>query len=464
MRKFKLKGLTIMAVLLVTVWPSIAQNQDVGMINHFNLEECVAYALEHNNNLKNAALDREIADKKVGETLADGLPQISGSLDLGYNYKVPTTQLPAILIPEEFRDPNTPVDGFVPVNFSTKYNGNASVNLEQMIFNGSYFVGLRAARTFTELSRKQEIKTKIEIIELVTKAYYLGLVTKSRLELVDRNYSRLDSLLSETKVLNENGFVEKIDVSRVQVQWNNIKVEKDYSHEILKQSMDLLKYYMGMDLNEELELAEDMNEIEFGLVDQAIIDDFEINDRIEISQLETEKNLVKLDIKNTNVKYLPELNLYGSLGANAGTESSSELLGFSKDPWFGLGTIGARLNLPIFDGFRKSNQIQQKKIQYKQLENSFEELKNTINGEQRLARLNYRQNLDRMKFQKENMELAEEVYKVTKIKYEEGLGSNLEVLDADADYKAAQVGYYDALFDAISSKIDLEKAYGVLLK
>lgn len=431
----------------------------------FSLQECINYALAHNKEVINANLDREIAEAAVREILSDGLPQINATLDLAYNYKVPTTQLPAILIPDEFREPGTPSTGFVPVNFSTAYNGNAAISVEQMIFNGSYFVGLQAAKSYTDLSEKKHIKSKIDVIEAVSKAYYTVLVNQERIALVNKNFDRLDSLLANTKAMYENGFAEKIDVSRIQVQFNNIKVEKKNIEKVVALSKALLQYQMGMPSQaEELELADKLEDVDFKEIRSDLGNEFQYSDRIEYSQLKVNRDLLDLDIKNTRVQYLPKISFYGSLGANAGTENSDDLLSFRKDPWFGLGLVGLRVNLPIFDGFRKSNIIQQKKVQVEQIDNNFEQLKSNIDLEIREARVSYETAIDNMAAQEENMKLADEVYNVSRIKYEEGVGSNIEVLEADADYKQAQINYYNALFDALIAKVTLEKAYGELLQ
>ena len=427
----------------------------------YDLQQRIDYALKNNVNVINAGLDQQMADAQVRQTMADGLPQINGNIDLAYNFKVPTSFLPAILIPEEFRDPSTPPDGFVPVNFSTKYTGAANISAQQMIFNGSYFVGLQAARTFTQLSYKKKIQTEIEVIEVVTKAYYNLLIMKEREELVDRNYARLDSLLNETQIMFDNGFAEKIDINRVKVQFNNISVQKQNFDNMLALSNDLLKFQMGMPLSAELQVTGTINDIDFRGIEEQIANEFNYDDRIEYQQLETNRDLVDLDIKNTRVQYLPRFDAYGTLGATSGAQSTSELFDV-QDNWFELGVVGLKMNLPIFDGFRKSNMIQQKKIQRQQIDNSFEQMKNAIDLEIRQGITSYESAVDNMVVQKENMELAEEVYRVAKIKYEEGVGSNIEITNADADYKEAQTNYYDALYAALVAKVDLEKAYGKL--
>ncbi|MEQ8926282.1 MAG: TolC family protein [Fulvivirga sp.] len=461
--------ITVFALVLST-FNIRAQNKNEVM--NLSLQECIDYALANNATIKNAKLDREIADRQVKQTIADGLPQINGNIDLAYNFNIQTTPIPDFISPSVYgvlfqesvipqRDLGDPQ--VFPAQFGTKYSGSATLSLEQMIFNGSYFVGLQAARTFTELSRKDHIKSEIDIVEAVTKAYYSVMVTQERQELVNKNYYRLDSLLKETSALYDNGFAEKIDVNRVKVQFNNIKVEFDNFQRTLDLTKAILKFQMGMPQDQPVNVPMKLKDVQFDLITEDEFSDFNYGNRIEYSQLQTNKDLVELDAKNTRVQYLPSIDLYGRIGATSGAQATSDLFNFN-DNWFELGVVGVRMNLPIFDGFRKHNIIQQKKIQAEQIDNSFVQLKNSIDLEIKQSSINYDRSVDNMVLQKENMELAEEVYNVSKIKYQEGVGSSIEVTNADADYKEAQTNYYDALYSALIAKVELEKAYGQLNK
>ncbi len=421
----------------------------------YSLEDCIRYALDNNQQIKNASLGFTASKHKVGEILADGLPQINASADLGYNFKVPTSFIPAEFFGGE---PGT----FAPVQFSPAYNGTASIGLNQMIFDGSYFVGLKASRTYTELSRKEKIRTEIEVVADVSKAYYLALINLDRLALIEKNYARLDSLYRDTQIMYDNGFAEKIDVSRVKVQVNNMAVEKNNFANAVELSYSILKFQMGMDVNTPIALKDKIEDIRFEALQDNYGNDFTYDDRIEMSILKTNFDLVSLDIKNTQVRYMPKLDLYGRLGASTGAGTTSDLFNFS-DRWFGFGIVGLQLNVPVFDGLRKSRQIQQKRVQADQIENSQDMMRKNIDLEIQTARTNLKKSVDNLVAQQENMELAESVYNVTKIKYGEGIGSNIEVIEGDAAYKQAQSNYYSALFDALVAKIELEKAYGKLI-
>lgn len=468
-----LKTTAIITLLLTVMSSGVVRAQNMPADSSFTLEEAIAYALKNNQQMLNAGIEREIAQKNVKEVISDGLPQINGNLDMSYNPKIRTTFIPdfispavyGILIEQELVTPDTEIPDSppIPAAFGTTYAGSATVSLSQMVFDGSYFVGLQAAKTYTELSRKEQISTEIEVIEMVTKAYYSTLVNMEREELIEKNYQRLDTLLRETQILYENGFAEKIDVSRIKVQFNNITVQRKNISTTVEVSKALLKFQMGLSPQVPITLEDRIDDMVFQPVPQEIYAGFDYENRIEFSQLQTNKELNFLDTKNIRMQYVPKIDLYGTIGAVAGTNNSSDVFDF-KNTWFDFSQVGLRLDLPIFDGFRKSNQIQQRKLQGLQLENSTQQLKNNIDYEIRQAAASYTLAVDNMNAQKENMELAQEVYDVSKIKYEEGVGSSIEVTTADADYKEAQTNYYNALFDALIAKVELEKAYGVLNK
>lgn len=444
--------INIVLILLLLVGGAVTA-QDEGPLS-LSLQECIDYALEHNQQIINAAYEKEIAETQVGETLSRGLPQVNVGAGINYNFEPQKSLLPATML-----DPNAPEGAEVEFSFQQKYDGNIALSVRQLIFDGSFFVGLQASRTYKELSTKEHIKTQIDVIEAVSKAYYNTLVTEERFALLDVNYARLDSLLSDTEAMYENGFAEKIDVSRLKVQYNNLKVQVENAEKLLDLSRDLLKYQMGMPISSQLSLTDKLEEVEFAQYGED--SDFNYTQRIEYSQLQTNMALANLDMKNNRVQYIPTLYAQLNYGYNTQTSVSSEL--FEANRWLNFGAAGLALNIPIFDGFLKSNRIQKNKLQIKQLEQSFALMENTIDLQISQAKINMKNALDQMKAQKENMELAEEIYNVTKIKYQEGVGANLEVVEADADYKEAQTNYYNALYDALVAKVELDKAQGTLL-
>ena len=422
-----------------------------GQSSAFSLRQSLDYALANNQNLLNARIERDISETVVKETLSRGLPQITANSGVAKN----------LIIPEvPFTNPITNEE--TTIAFQRRYNGNALVNLEQMIFDGSFFVGLEAARTFRQLAEKDQIKTEIDVIEAVTKAYFGVLIAQERLELVDKNFNRLDSLLRETQILYNNGFAEQIDISRVKVQYNNIRTQQTNLKQFEEMSKYLLQFQMGMSVGSYMVLTDDLGSLELEL-DNTSSANFNYADRIEYSQLQTNEALAQLDLKNNKVKYIPTINAFINYGGNMFADNTSDLFNLGRS-WIPNSAYGVNISIPIFDGFYKSSLIQKNRLQIKQIENQFSLLENNIELEIRDKRSQLINSMERLKTEKENMELGMEVFRVTRIKYQEGVGSNLEVIEAETSYKEAETNYYVALYDALIAKVELEKAIGVLNK
>lgn len=443
------KLLTVLTLILLQV-------SQVGFAQEktsFSLDEAIQYALQNNQTAQNAKLEMEIAERQVDEIVSTGLPQVNASADLTYNYKIQEMVLPATTF-----DPSADPNATVAAEFGIDYTSNIGVSLTQMIFDGSFFVGLEAAKTFTELSKKDHLKNNIDIAEAVSKAYYGVLVNRERLELIESNYARVDSLLRDTELLYKNGMSEKIDVSRVKVQYNNLKVEKNNYQAVVDLAESLLKFQMGISPSASIELTDHIQDVDF--FDYGQVQGFSYDQRIEYAQLNVRKDLNELDIRNVRAGYYPKLNLVANYGRNTG---NTDFGGVFTDQWFGMGAVGLKFSMPIFDGMMKRRQVQQRVLAGEQIRNQFELLENNIDVEIEQSTANYNKQIENIEAQRENMDLAKEVYDVAKTKYQEGVGSNLEVIEADRDYKEAQTNYYNAVYDALISKVALQKAYGVLL-
>ncbi|MCR9015376.1 TolC family protein [Aquiflexum gelatinilyticum] len=419
------------------------------------LEESLRYALENNVDAKNAQLETMIAKAQIVERRSAGLPQITGSYDITHN-----AAIPIVFVPNEggFQQPDIDSD-VLPLRFGVNYSSALVVQLNQMIFDGSYFVGLKAARTYKMLTEFDKEKSEIDVKETIKKAYFSVLVNEQRSRLIGANLGRLDTLLKETQALFEAGFSEKIDVSRIRVQRNNLLTEMDRVNAARDISVQLLKLQMGLPMEFDIELAESLSDLNSPQEINELFA-FEGTRRVEMDQINTNIDLVGLDIKYTTSQYIPNLDFFGTYQRNAAAQSTGLI--WENDRWFTGAFIGLRLSIPIFDGLLKSSQIQQKRAQLSQLENQKLFLESNIEVEKFQARTNLENNIQALKVQQENRELAMEVFRMAKIKYDEGVGSNLEVVEADSALKDAETNYFSALYDALIAKVDLEKALGLL--
>ncbi|WP_031528285.1 TolC family protein [Dyadobacter crusticola] len=443
-------SLALLAVLLS--FASI-RAQDGG----YSLKQAVDYAIKNNLNIKNAQLDAVSAEARIGEIRAAGLPQVSANFNITDNLIIQRFFLP----PGEFGGPSVPTNAEpVAIEFGVKYLGTASATLNQLIFNGSYFIGLKAAATYRELAQKSTTSSRVQVAEAVTKAYYSAQVAEERAKLLDLNISRVDSLMRETKVMNESGFVELLDVNRLEVQINNLQTERQKVQNLIELSYALLKYQMGMPANEAIKLIDDINAVNIDSLKSSFSGtELNYSNRIEYSLLDTQEKLAGLDIRNVRAGYLPSVSLNASYGHNNGQSTFANLF---STRWFNNALVALNVNIPIFDGFTKKYQLEQRKIALDKIKNSQSLLKQSIDLETNQATINIKNAFATLETQKRNLTLAEEIVRVSKIKYKEGVGSNIEVINAESSLKEAQTNYFTALYDLMIAKVDLSRARGEL--
>lgn len=443
----KYKYLTLL-LCLFSIIDARAQLTDT--VAHFSLQEAIDYAQRNQSSIQNAKIDEEIAANTVKQTVGIGLPQVSGNLNFNDFLKVPTNLLPG----EFFGQPGTQV----PVQFGVKYQSSFGLELNQLLFDGTYLVGLQASKTYRELSSKSLKRSRIETAVAVSKAYYSVLVSNEQLSLLDANLLRLKKTLNDTKALYANGFVEKIDVDRLTVLNNNLETERENVIRLLDLNVNLLKFQMGMSIQSKLTLKDSIAGLQV-VQAFAVSDTSAYKNRIEYSLLETQKKLNELDLKRYKSQFLPSLSAFGSTSQSLQSNNFGTLF----DRSFPTTVIGFRLAVPIISGGIKLYQVRNAKLEILKTQNNLVNLKNGIGLEVEQAQTTYRNGLKSLENQNRNMELAQEVLRVTKIKYEQGVGSSIEVTTAETSLKEAQNNYINALYDLLINKVNMDKALGKIV-
>ena len=439
----------LLILLILTSFNLKSQSQKL------SLSECIDLAIENNENLKNSILEEKISKALSNEYLSIGFPQINFDGGIKYNHEVPKSLLDI----SRFM-PGVPEGTEQEVQFGQAYDGRVDLFVNQMIFNGSYFVGLSAAKELVKLSEKMTERNVIDIYESVSKAYYTTLNTKSRVDLVDSNIDRLDALLKQTKSLYENGFVEKLDLDRIQVSFNNLKSEKIKADRLYDLSLAVLKFQIGVSVDKKIELIEEFNE-ELVTAFTFDLNEFDYSKRIEYSILQTDKNLKFYELKNNRSQYLPQVYANYNYGYN--TSASQSNIFFESDRWKKFGTFGLQVIVPIFDGFLKRSRINQSKFKIEQVENQMLFLERSINLQINQSLAAYQNSKESLKIASENLVLAQDVYFASEKKYAQGVGSNLELIDSNNSLKIAQNQYYNSLYESIISIIDIKKTLGILM-
>jgi outer membrane protein TolC len=427
-----------------------AKAQLTDSLANFSLKEAIDYAQNHQSSILNASIDEEIAKNTVKQTIGIGLPQLNGNVNFQDFLKIPTNLLPG----EIFGKPGTQI----PAQFGVQYQSSFGLELNQLLFDGSYLVGLQASKTYKELSNKNLKRSRIETAVGVTKAYYSVLVSNEQLSLLDANMDRLKKSLNDTKALLANGFVEKIDVDRLTVLNNNLETERGNVIRLLELNVNLLKFQMGMNIQFKLVLKDSIGslQVEESL---AVKDTSAYQNRIEYSLLETQKKLNELDLKRYKSLFLPSLSAFGNTSRSLQSNDFLNLL----DRSFPATIIGFRLSVPLISGGVKTYQVRNAKLEVLKTENNLVNLRNGINLEVEQAQTVYRNGLKSLDNQKRNMELAKEVLRVTKIKYEQGVGSSIEVTTAETSLKESQNNYINALYDLLINKVNVDRALGKII-
>ncbi|CAN5287015.1 TolC family protein [soil metagenome] len=430
-----------------------AQQTDTSSYN-YSLQQSVDFALQHNTNLQNAQLDMVAANNKVKEIVGSGLPQISASGQIQDFLQIPTS-----FIPGEFF--GGPAGSYIPVKFGTKYNATVGFSATQLVYSGSYIVGLQASKLYQDLAGKNADRTKIETEADVTKAYYTVLVNNEKKKLLAANLENVQKLKEDTKAYYDNGFVEKLDLDRITVTYNNLATEVANINRLLDLSVVLLKYQMGMDQSANLSLTDKIENIVF--TPEAIQDGkFDYNKRVEYQLYDMQLQGKNLSLRAERFGYTPTIALFGSMNAQA-SRTKFDIFKIGE-PWYPIAVVGIQVNVPIFDGLQRHYRVSQAKVGILQAENNLVFMQRTIDMQRAVAKVNLQNSTASLESQKENMDLAESVFEVSKKKFNQGLGSNLEIINAQTALKEAQTNYFNALFDAVIAKVEYDKSNGVFTK
>jgi outer membrane protein len=420
-------------------------------IHMFTAQQAAEYAMKNNVQVKNALLDIQLQDQTNRDYTSAALPQVNGNGSFTYNAKIPVSLVPG----DFFGQPGT----FIPVKFGVKYNALGGLTLDQLLFDGQVFVGLQARQTAIDWTVKNAEVTEEMIRANIYKIYYQLVASRTQIQLLDANITRLEKLLHDTREIYKNGFAEKLDVDRISVQLANVQSEKVKALNQINNGFLGLKLLMGMPIKDSLELTEEVtyDRVKEGLMDGSA---FNYADRKEYQYVELGIKLNEYNVRRYKLSKYPTLRLTGYYNKNA---QQNEFTFFKNTPdkiWYPASAFTLSMNIPIFHGFSTNAKIASAKLDLQKSMNQREYLKLQIENEIETAKNNFQTAITTLDFQKQNMDLAENVYNQTKKKYEAGTGDQIEIITAETDLRTAQTNYIRAMYDAIIAKVDYLKAIG----
>ena len=414
-----------------------------------SLDQALEMALRKNTTMLNAALDIDYAETQVNELKAQGLPQVSGSADFSHTFKIPTQIIPGDFVGQ----PGT----MIATQFGVPFNVNVGVGASQLLFDGTFFLGLKAASEFVNISKLSASASEIDIKEGVTKAYYMALISQQNIGQLNTSLANIKKLQSETEQLYKAGFAEKLDVDRLTLSVSNLEININKLQNQAKLAKQLLLNTIGVDVNQELTLT---SKIPGEPTSDSYAAVFNPENRIEIKLIDQQQELNQLNLKRYKMGYFP--SIYGNFSYGSSTFASDGKFGELGDDWYGNGRYAVSLNVPIFDGLYKKAKMDQAKIDIKKTENTKQQALLGMNLQVSQAKTNYLNALKTIELQKKSQDLAESIFNTTKIKFKEGIGSSFEMINAESELTQANTNYLIALYELNVARIDLNKALGIL--
>lgn len=425
-------------------WMLTAQAQEPVQLS---LDQARTYAEKHNFELRNAEIDVQAAAYKVKETIATGLPQVSASVRYMDNIGLPVQLIPG----DFFGQPGEQIE----VQFGTKYSGSAGASVNQLLFNGSYLVGLQASKAYLRQSQKELLKNKIEVNQSVSEAYFMVLATKEGIAIIDSTLAITQKLADQTKIIVENGFAEETELDQLLLLISDLMVSRSNSLNQLDITTEYLRYLLGLDDNQNIELTEDFQELTAKLVGQGLLNQqFEKGANIDFQILQNQKELALLQVKLEQSAYLPNLSAF----LNYDTQAQRQNWDFfdSKGKWYSSSVWGVTMNIPIFSSGERRSKVKQAKLQFEKTLVAEEMVSNNLSLQYKTTRSDLENALENYQFTMQNKEIAEKIFRRTGIKYSEGLAASLDLLNTQNQFLSAQSQYINATLNMLNKAVALE--------
>ncbi|MEO0626538.1 MAG: TolC family protein [Bacteroidota bacterium] len=421
-----------------------AQETNTGTMS---LEGAINYALDNSNVIANARLGLQDAELLIKERLSTGLPNINAGLNFQHYLQVPVQA-----IPPEFLPPGT--EGPTEVSFLLKNNFTADIGLQTMVFDGSFFVGLRAAREARNYAQLQLDTEARQVKNQVVDAYLPVLLISENLNVLDRNIENLRTLFNETSALYESGFVELLDVDRLRLSLDNLQTERENLEQQRENVLRALKLSMNYPMDQPLVVEDELDLISVAVEDEDLRGSIPFAQRPELLLLDRAIALQDLNTELQRSAYLP------SVYANAGYQYQYQGNTLSDGFWAPTGVIGLNVNIPIYDFGGRRARVQRAQIERDNVFNQRKDLQNLITLEVTNARNSYLTAQRTLEARVRSLELAQRIYDTTQIKYREGVGSSLEVVQAEQALYEAQANELNATYELLVAKETLYQALG----
>jgi len=443
-----MKQKLILTLLFVSLF---LKAQDKKETYSFTLQQAIDHAIENNYSSINAKRDIEAAKQKKWETTASGLPQITSNLQYLNNLDFQVQGVSGNAF-----NPGGDPDEISTIAFGTKHSANASATLNQLIFDGSYIVGLQSAKVYLQISQNAKEKTDLEIKEIVTNAYGNVLLARESVLILEKNKTTLEKTLFETSETFKNGLTEEENVEQLQITLTQLKSSLSNAQKRSEIALNLLKISMGIDINNDVTLTEKLDDLALKNVDLAVLaEEFNSQNSIDYKIQQNNEESKRLLLKLERFRALPTVGAQLNYGAN--TFSNEFDIISTQQKWYNYSNFGVNVSLPIFSSFRDRARTQQAKIAFEQAKTQLTETEQRLKLQFQQAKTDYEYSIEQYSASKSNLKLAERIEGKQQIKFKEGLSTSFEFTEAQRQLYTAQQDYLQAMIDVLNKKATLDK-------
>ncbi|MFM6934103.1 MAG: TolC family protein [Flavobacteriales bacterium] len=434
---------SLLLIIIGLVSPAFFAQQGTS----FTLQEAVVYGVAHQVGIQKSKLELAKNEQKFNEALALYLPQVRASGGVNNNLKLATNIIPGAVFGQPGQN--------VAVKFGTKYTVNGFIDASQVIYDQSLITGLSANKELQTMTQLTVNKSEEQVIFDVAMAYYNVQLIGLQKEIVAVNVQKLDSLLKITKVQLDLGFAKQLDYDKLKVNRTNLETELANIELNYQQQLVYLKYVMAYPLDDVIQLT---TNVENEKVASSISSKMDVTNNLDFQLLMAQRRMTNINISQLKMSYLPSF----SLGFRYGYQAQRNQLDFlsSATTWYPNSVLSINMNVPIFDGLTKHAKIQQLNIQQKQSLLDEEQLKNTLNFQMKNMETKLQVSLGALETQRNNLQLAEEIYQTTTVQYQSGFISTAELLNAETSLKEAQTNYLRSIAQIRLAELEALKAAG----
>ena len=419
----------------------------------FDLVSAEKYAVEHNFNVKNQQIEIEKADKKVWETIAIGLPQIKAEGQLQDMIDIPTSVVDATLF-----NPLAPPGTVMEFRMGQQYSATGSVSVNQLIFDGSYIVGLQFSKFYKKIAQTNLEKTTVEVKAMVREAYYNVLIAQKNMSIMDSIEWSTKEMWEKTKIFYDNGFVLKEDVDQLELAYNRIKQNKINAANQYEIAKNLLKLQMGYDLNQPIEVTQTLDDVvEAILANNPALQKFNVSQNYNYIMLDQQMTLDQYAVKNEKAKYYPSVGAFFTHSQNA-YRNEFDFFDGNKS-WYPTTVLGVGVTVPITSSGQRLMKVKQAELKVDQDYNTLQQTEQNLEFQALNLKAQFNNAYEMMLIEKQNVELAKSLYKKSLIKKQDGVVNSLNVTQMQNQLLQAEGSYISAVMQMLKYKVELDKLY-----